>query len=433
MSPQLILLGVFVIFLILIFAFKVKLTLAAMIIPILLEITGVLSAKEAWAGLTNTSVIMMFSMFIVAAGLNKTDIVSKLSRTFIKPGSSDRKILLGITVPAFLLGCVVNGATTMAIMLPIISGICAEQKRPLSKFMYPFMIMSMSLSGLLPLGGNAASYISNNTIINELGGVGEFTYFTNMIVKLPFSIVMIILTLTIGIKIAPDKGNIPVVGSAAQADAGNVPRRGAAKPLTEVQKKLAIIIFCATIIGVVTCALLKISTWYASCLGAFLMVVTGVLDDREAIRSGATPIIFLFVGTLPLATAITKTGADKTLSNLFSVFTSNMSPFMVMLCMYLITMILTQFLQNSTVSNIFRMLAVVIAVSNGYSCMAMWLAATQGTGNCFLLPTANTNAIMLYEAGGYTTKEWFKQGILYSVATLIVFCIYIPLLYPLVK
>ena len=435
MSQQVILLGVFLIFLALIFIFKVKLTLAAMIIPILLEITGVLTGKEAWAGLTNSSVIMMFSMFIVAAGLNKTDIVSKLSRTFIKPGSSDRQILIGITIPAFLLGCVVNGATTMAIMLPIITGICAEQKRPLSKFMYPFMIMSMSFSGLLPLGGNAASYISNNTIINELGGVGEFNYFTNMIVKIPFTIAMVIVCMTIGLKLAPDKGNIPeLLSNTPQPgeDEGKGRRRGP-KPITEKQKKLAIIIFAATIVGVVVSALLKINTWYAACLGAFCMVVTGILDDREAIAAGATPIIFLFVGTLPLATAITKTGADQTLSNFFSVFTKNMSPFMVMLSMYLICMILTQFLQNSTVSNIFRMLAVVIAVQNGYSAMAMFLAATQGTGNCFLMPTANTNATMLYEAGGYTVKEWAKQGIVYSFVTIIVFCIYIPLLFPLVK
>ncbi len=103
MTDQILLLSIFALFLVLIFVFKLKLTLAAIIIPILLEITGVLTSQEAWAGLTNSSIIMMFSMFIVAAGMNKTDVVSKLSRTFIKPGSSDRKILIGITIPAFCL------------------------------------------------------------------------------------------------------------------------------------------------------------------------------------------------------------------------------------------------------------------------------------------------------------------------------------------
>ncbi len=326
----------------------------------------------------------------------------------------------------------------MAIMLPIIQGICAEQRRPMSKFIYPFMIMSMAFSGLLPLGGNAASYIANNTIIEQLGGVGEFTYFTNMIVKIPFTIVYAAIALTIGLKIAPDKGNIPQLASAQQAAAdavakaeGRNNRRGP-KPLTELQKKLALIIFFGTIIGVVASALLGIPTWYASCLGAFIMTVSGVLSDREAIQAGATPIIFLFVGTLPLATAITKTGSDQVLSDLFSTITGGMSPFLVMLSMYLVTMTLTQFLQNSTVSNIFRMLATVIAVTNGYNATAMFLAATQGTGNCFLMPTTNTNANMLYEAGGYTMGEWAKQGLIYSVAGIIVFCIYIPILFPLV-
>ena len=160
------------------------------------------------------------------------------------------------------------------------------------------------------------------------------------------------------------------------------------------------------------------------------MVIFGVMDDREAIQAGSVPIIFLFVGTLPLATAITKTGADKVLNELFVSFTNGMSPFMIMVGMYLVCFVLTQFLQNSTVSNIFRMLATVIAVQNGWNAMPMFLAAQQGTGNSFLMPTANTISVMMYETGGYNVKQWFKCGIVYTIAHFIIFCLYIPRLFP---
>ena len=62
----------------------------------------------------------------------------------------------------------------------------------------------------------------------------------------------------------------------------------------------------------------------------------------------------------------------------------------------------------------------------------MFLATTQGTGSCFLMPTANTNANMLYESGGYTMGEWAKQGVVYSLAAIVVFCVYVPILFPLV-
>lgn len=75
-------------------------------IPIALEITGVLGFKDAWGGMLNSSIVMMAAMFVVGAAVGKTSIVSKLSKTLIKDGSSDFKIMLGIAVPIILLSCV---------------------------------------------------------------------------------------------------------------------------------------------------------------------------------------------------------------------------------------------------------------------------------------------------------------------------------------
>lgn len=36
-----------------------------------------------------------------------------------------------------------------------------------------------------PHHGNAGGYLAQNTIVENLGGTGTFTYFTNMIVKIP--------------------------------------------------------------------------------------------------------------------------------------------------------------------------------------------------------------------------------------------------------
>ena len=143
MTPQIgIVLAVFIAFVALILSGKVKIHVAALMIPIVLEISGVLSFKDAWAGLTNSSVIMMASMFVVGSAIGKTSLLSRMSKALIKPGSSDVKIMLGIAVPILFLGCFTNATATMVIMIPMITGICAEQKRPLSKFMYPAAVLA---------------------------------------------------------------------------------------------------------------------------------------------------------------------------------------------------------------------------------------------------------------------------------------------------
>ena len=212
-----IVIGTFLLFVIIILTGKVKIHMAAMVIPIVLELTGVLSFSEAWGGLLNSSIVMMASMFVVGAAISKTSLISKMSKALIKPGASDTRIMVGIMVPILFLGCFVNATATMTIMIPLITAICAEQQRPLSKFMYPAAMLTQIWVGWLPTGGNAGGYLANNTIIENLGGLGTWDYFTTFISKAPFVIICIPLVLILGVKMAPDLGNIPTLEEGASA------------------------------------------------------------------------------------------------------------------------------------------------------------------------------------------------------------------------
>lgn len=425
-----IVLVVFLAFVALILSGKAKIHVAAMMIPIVLEITQVLTFKEAWSGLTNSSVIMMASMFVVGAAVGKTSLISRFSKAVIKLGSSDFKIMLGIALPILFLGCFVNATATMAIMIPMITGICAEQKRPLSKFMYPAAILAQVWVGWLPTGGNAGGYLANNTIIEELGGVGTWTYFTSFISKIPVVLILIPVILFFTVKMAPDLGNVPTLEEASASAKG---RKGTAKDpeLTPGMEKFAIAVFSLTIIGIVACALTGTSTWYPSLVGALILVVSGVLSDREAIKAMGNPVIYITVGTLPLATALAKTGGDKLIADTFNKFTGNMSPFWIMVTMYIVCMILTQFITNSAVNNAFKTLAALISVQNGFDARALMLCTIEGSSNCYLSPLAAPAMTMGYEAGGYSMKDHFKMGLPLAILRMIIFVIYIPLVFPL--
>ena len=217
----------FVIFVVLILSNKVKIDLAAMAIPIILEVTQILDFGEAWSGLVNNSVIMMASMFVVGAAVGKTSLLGKMTGVLIKPGASDLKIMIGIAIPILFLGNFVNGVATLTIVIPMIVGICAEQQRPISKFIYPACVLAHIWPGFLPTGGNAAGYLQYNTILENLGGVGTFEFFSMMINKIPIEIIVIPFVILVTLKMAPDLGNIPskVEGAAAnQAVAENKAR-----------------------------------------------------------------------------------------------------------------------------------------------------------------------------------------------------------------
>ena len=64
-----------------------------------------------------------------------------------------------------------------------------------------------------------------------------------------------------------------------------------------------------------------------------VLVLSGVINDREAIKAMSNPVIFITIGTMPLSTALKTTGADVLLADTFNNLTGNMSPFMTMVSM----------------------------------------------------------------------------------------------------
>ena len=230
-----------------------------------------------------------------------------------------------------------------------------------------------------------------------------------------------------------DYGNIPTQADQEKADAAAAAnRQKRASKLTAGQEEFTIAVFALTVVGIIVCALTKVSTWYPSLIGAMVLVLSGVLTDKEAIGAMGNPVIFITVGTLPLATALKTTGADVLLADGFNSLTNGMSPILIMICMYLVCMILTQFITNSAVTNAFKTLAALICVQNGYDATALMLATTEGAGNCYLAPMAAPAMTMGSEAGGYSMKDHFKMGLPLAIARFIIFCIYIPLVFPLV-
>ena len=416
---------VFILFVLFVLSGKVPMQLSALAIPIILEATGVLTTSEAWAGLANSSVLMMASMFLVGAALSKTDVVSKLSRSVIKPGSSDTTIMIGFFVTIFLLELVVNGIGCFTILLPIIYEVCKEQKKAVSHFLHPVHILCMIWANALPIGGGAADYLQRNAIIEGLGGTGNWGFFDNLIAMAPILVILSLYAIFVAPKLTPTEETAPEILAQANSPAERK------STLTDKQQKLAVGIFVGTLAGVIIFALLGKSTWIPALIGGWLVVFCGLLNHEEAVKAMVTPIIWIFVGTLPLATALNKTGASTMIADAFGAIFGNSSAWVVMMAMYLFCTILTQFISNPAVSAAFLPLAALIAVENGYDPRALMLAAILGAANCWLMPTSGPLSLICFEKGGYSKKTFLKLGIPLALLHALIFAIYIPLVFHL--
>ena len=406
---------------------KFSIATCAVTCATLLMAGGVTSFKETWAGLTNSSVIMMASMFVVAAGLSKTSLLKKLPNNIIKPGSSDTKIMMGLAFVIFLLTSFTNGTNSLKIILPIIFTVCAAQDRPASKFIQSAAILCQVWAGLLPLGGNAGSYNMTNQIIESFGGVGEFNYFTNMIAKLPLGIAVMAAVIFVNHRFAPSHDVVPAQGTAGKGAKEST--------LTPKQEKIAAIIFVGTILGLVISSLTGAYDATLPCLiGALLMVYCGILKPREIPNNIGINVILCSVCMLPIGTALVNTGGDKLIAEAIDkLLGGTNNTFLVLGAFYLISAVLTQIMYNATVQNIFRPLAIITAVSHGWSATALVLAVAIGSGAAMLTPMASNVTALGFTAGKYNMKQYIKGGLFAFLVEFVAFMVTVPFMFPLVK
>jgi len=69
---------------------KVSFSAVAISVIVALNVTGILSFKDAWAGYSSTIAILFASMFVLAASLSKTSLLSKIAEVILPEGSSER-------------------------------------------------------------------------------------------------------------------------------------------------------------------------------------------------------------------------------------------------------------------------------------------------------------------------------------------------------
>ena len=161
---------------------------------VLMCITGSITPAEALSGFANPNAIIMMSMFIVSAGLSRTQMIGKISNLAYKvSGGSFNKGLLGYVMVTFLMAQVVPSASTVFIICyPLVSDFCRKMDVSPSKGIFSIGLTAISTIMLLPVGNGAVGYLEFNGLL-EVYGITEYAFgmFDLFISRLPMAIAII--------------------------------------------------------------------------------------------------------------------------------------------------------------------------------------------------------------------------------------------------
>lgn len=410
---------VFLLFAIIMFIWeKLPLGVTSMIVCIGLIITGVLDWKTAFSGFIDSNVILFVAMFIVGGALFETGMANKIGGVVKHFAKSERQLIIAIMVIVGLMSGVLSNTGTAAVLIPVVIGIAAKSGYSRSKLLMP-LVFAAAMGGNLSLIGAPGNLIAQSAM-QEIGK--SFGFFEYTKIGLPILITGILFFALIGYKLLPDTKPSGDSVYGEQKDYSDVPKW---------KQWLSLIILILTLIGMIFEEKIGIKLCIVGCIGALLLVVTGVISEKQALKSIDLKTIFLFGGTLSLASALQKSGAGELLANkVISFLGDNPSPYLLTFVVFILCCVLTNFMSNTATTALMVPICLSISEAIGADPSAVLMACVIGGSCAYATPIGMPANTMVIGAGGYTFKDYAKSGIPLIIVSTIVSMILLPILYP---
>ena len=390
---------------------KIPLGLTSMIVCIGLVLTGVLDAKTAFSGFIDSNVILFVSMFIVGGALFETGMANKVGLIVSKFAKSERMLIVAIMVIVGLMSGVLSNTGTAAVLIPVVIGIAAKSGYKRSRLLMP-LVFAAAMGGNLSLIAQAA--------LEELNM--EFGFFEYAIVGLPILLAGILFYATVGYKLLP---NHEVSGDDTfdtQKDFSQVP---AWKQWT------SLVVLILTLLAMIFEDKIGIKLYVSGALGAIVLILTGVISEKEALKSIDLKTIFLFGGTLSLAAALQETGAGEQIANkVIGALGSNPSPYVLTLVVFLLCCVMTNFMSNTATTALMVPICLSIAQGMGADPRAVLMACVIGGSCAYATPIGMPANTMVVTAGGYKFMDYVKSGFPLIVIATIVSMVILPIAFP---
>ncbi|EOV8484617.1 SLC13 family permease [Klebsiella aerogenes] len=398
---------------------KVPLAVTSMVVCVALVLTGVLDLKQAFAGFIDSNVILFVAMFIVGGALFETGMANKVGGVITHFAKTEKQLIFTIMVVVGVMSGFLSNTGTAAVLIPVVIGVAAKSGFARSRLLMP-LVFAAALGGNLSLIGAPGNLIAQSALQNIGSGFGFFEYAK---VGLPMLLCGILYFLTIGYKFLPATANSGEVGSVGeQRDYSHVPRW---------KQILSLVVLIATILGMIFENQTGISLTVAGCIGALVLVFTGVLTEKQAYKAIDSQTIFIFGGTLALAKALEMTGAGKLVADhVIGMLGQNSSPFMLMVVVFALSVIMTNFMSNTATVALLVPVSLSIAAGMGADPKAVLMATVIGSSCAYATPIGMPANMMVLSAGGYKFVDYAKSGLPLIIVSTIVSLVLLPILFP---
>jgi di/tricarboxylate transporter len=165
-------------------------------------VVGIVSPKEALAGMAEPAVLTVASLFIVAAGIRETGALHLVTDKLFGRPTSVLKAQLRMMLPVATLSAFMNNTPLVAMLLPVVTEWSKKMRISPSKLLMPLSFATI-LGGLATKIGTSTNVIVSGLMLAQLGRPMDMFELTAL--GLPAAIVGILYMVTASRFLLPDR------------------------------------------------------------------------------------------------------------------------------------------------------------------------------------------------------------------------------------
>lgn len=154
-----------------------RLDAVALIMIVLLPVTGVIDMNEALAGFSDPNIVLVAALFVLGEGLVRTGVAQNVGDWLVaRGGSSETRLLVLLMLAVGLMGSFMSSTAVVAIFIPIVMRIAQQTGIAASQLLMPVSVAGL-ISGMMTLVATTPNLIVNGELMRHgAEGFGFFAF-----------------------------------------------------------------------------------------------------------------------------------------------------------------------------------------------------------------------------------------------------------------
>ena len=140
-------------------------------------------------------------------------------------------------------------------------------------------------------------------------------------------------------------------------------------------------------------------------------VLTKIVPLSELYTHIEWPVVVLLGSMIPLGAALETSGGTELIANALVGLTEGMAPWMILTVLMVVTMSLSDVLNNTATTIVAAPVGIQMAQSLGVSPDPFLMAVAVAASSAFLTPIGHKNNTLILGPGGYSFGDYWRMGL----------------------